>query len=131
MKTTKIGSKPRTFQDLILSLQRYWSERGCVILQPYDMEVGAGTFHTATFLRAIGPERTLSLCRFSAGCFPKRKRPGGPRRSMPGLISQVKRVAQVELSNGKLLVARFLSELRDAPTPRRLRKRQASQFRSN
>jgi len=56
MKTPKIGTKPRTFQDLIFSLQRYWSECGCVILQPYDMEVGAGTFHTATFLRAIGPE---------------------------------------------------------------------------
>lgn len=50
------ASAPRTFQDLIFALQRYWSERGCVILQPYDMEVGAGTFHTATFLRAIGPE---------------------------------------------------------------------------
>jgi len=47
----------RTFQDLILRLQRYWAECGCVLLQPYDMEVGAGTFHTATFLRAIGPER--------------------------------------------------------------------------
>jgi tetrameric-type glycyl-tRNA synthetase alpha subunit len=51
-----IGPRPRTFQDLIFALQRYWSARGCVILQPYDMEVGAGTFHTATFLRAIGPE---------------------------------------------------------------------------
>ncbi len=48
--------KPRTFQDLLLKLQCYWAERGCVILQPYDMEVGAGTFHTATFLRAVGPE---------------------------------------------------------------------------
>jgi glycyl-tRNA synthetase alpha chain len=56
MKTTKIGPKPRSFQDLIFTLQHYWSELGCVILQPYDMEVGAGTFHTATFLRAIGPE---------------------------------------------------------------------------
>jgi glycyl-tRNA synthetase alpha chain len=45
-----------TFQGLILALQDYWSARGCVILQPYDMEVGAGTFHPATFLRAIGPE---------------------------------------------------------------------------
>jgi glycyl-tRNA synthetase alpha chain len=56
MKTPKIGNTPRTFQDLIFSLQRYWADCGCVILQPYDMEVGAGTFHTATFLRAIGPE---------------------------------------------------------------------------
>jgi glycyl-tRNA synthetase alpha chain len=50
------GSTPRTFQDLIFVLQRYWADQGCVILEPYDMEVGAGTFHTATFLRAIGPE---------------------------------------------------------------------------
>ena len=47
---------PTTFQDLILSLQSYWADQGCVILKPYDMEVGAGTFHPATFLRAIGPE---------------------------------------------------------------------------
>src|SRR6201990_2528612 len=52
----KIGTAPQTFQELIFALQRYWSDRGCVILQPYDMEVGAGTFHTATFLRSIGPE---------------------------------------------------------------------------
>lgn len=45
-----------TFQGLIFSLQQFWAEHGCVILQPYDMEVGAGTFHPATFLRAIGPE---------------------------------------------------------------------------
>ena len=45
-----------TFQGLILALQRYWAAQGCVLLQPYDMEVGAGTFHPATFLRAIGPE---------------------------------------------------------------------------
>jgi len=46
----------QNFQDLILRLQSFWGDRGCVLLQPYDMEVGAGTFHTATFLRAIGPE---------------------------------------------------------------------------
>ena len=45
-----------TFQQIILRLQRYWGDRGCALLQPYDMEVGAGTSHTATFLRAIGPE---------------------------------------------------------------------------
>jgi glycyl-tRNA synthetase alpha chain len=45
-----------TFQDVILELSRFWGARGCALLQPYDMEVGAGTFHTATFLRAIGPE---------------------------------------------------------------------------
>jgi glycyl-tRNA synthetase alpha chain len=52
----KIGRAPRTFQELIFGLQRYWSDAGCVILEPYDMEVGAGTFHTATFLSAVGPE---------------------------------------------------------------------------
>ena len=45
-----------TFQDIIFILQQYWSEQGCIIVQPYDMEVGAGTFHPATFLRSIGPE---------------------------------------------------------------------------
>lgn len=49
-------SSKATFQELILSLQNYWAEQGCVLQQPYDMEVGAGTFHPATFLRAIGPE---------------------------------------------------------------------------
>jgi glycyl-tRNA synthetase alpha chain len=44
------------FQDVILNLERYWSNRGCIIQQPYDLEVGAGTFNPATFLRALGPE---------------------------------------------------------------------------
>ena len=47
---------PATFQELIRTLQAFWSERGCVVLQPYDMPMGAGTFHPATFLRALGPE---------------------------------------------------------------------------
>jgi len=51
-----INTPPATFQDLILSLQHYWADQGCVITQPYDMEMGAGTFHPATFLRSIGPE---------------------------------------------------------------------------
>jgi len=49
-------TKPDTFQDIILALQQFWATQGCVLLQPLDMEVGAGTFHPATFLRAIGPE---------------------------------------------------------------------------
>ena len=48
-------AKPNSFQDLILRLQNYWAEQGCAILQPYDMEVGAGTLHPATVLRALGP----------------------------------------------------------------------------
>jgi glycyl-tRNA synthetase alpha chain len=50
------SEKDSSFQGLILSLQKFWSDHGCVILQPLDMEIGAGTFHPATFLRAIGPE---------------------------------------------------------------------------
>jgi glycyl-tRNA synthetase alpha chain len=50
------GADPSTFQGMILALQQYWATQGCVLLQPYDMEMGAGTFHTATFLRSIGPE---------------------------------------------------------------------------
>src|SRR5580693_3653132 len=46
----------RSFQGLILALERYWADYGCVILQPYDMEVGAGTFHPATTLRSLGPK---------------------------------------------------------------------------
>ena len=49
-------AKPDSFQDLILSLQSYWAAQGCAILQPYDMEVGAGTLHPATVLRALGPK---------------------------------------------------------------------------
>ena len=50
----KLIKKPPTFQDTILTLQKYWSKQGCVILQPYDLEVGAGTFHPATTLRSLG-----------------------------------------------------------------------------
>src|ERR1700675_2459422 len=45
-----------TFQNLILTLHHYWADQGCVIHQPYDLEMGAGTFHPATFLRSLGPE---------------------------------------------------------------------------
>jgi glycyl-tRNA synthetase alpha chain len=50
----------KTFQDLILTLQNFWADQGCVLMQPYDLEVGAGTFHPATFLRSIGPENWRS-----------------------------------------------------------------------
>ncbi len=58
MVSKKIQKKPKfqTFQDTILNLQKFWSKHGCVILQPYDMEVGAGTFHPATTLRSLGPK---------------------------------------------------------------------------
>jgi glycyl-tRNA synthetase alpha chain len=56
MANNVASSPSNSFQDLILTLQHFWSEKGCVILQPYDMEVGAGTFHPATTLRSLGPE---------------------------------------------------------------------------
>ena len=61
------------FQQLIFELQNYWSNNGCVVLQPYDQEVGAGTFHTATFLAAIGPEP------FSAAYVQASRRPADGR----------------------------------------------------
>src|SRR3954467_13648489 len=64
-----------TFQQLILKLNAFWDRRGCALPQPYDMEVGAGTFHTATFLRAIGPEP-----RKAAFVQPSRRPQGGRAR---------------------------------------------------
>jgi glycyl-tRNA synthetase alpha chain len=55
-KAKEISGSQMSFQQLIFELQQYWSGHGCIIAQPYDMEMGAGTFHPATFLRAIGPE---------------------------------------------------------------------------
>jgi glycyl-tRNA synthetase alpha chain len=56
MPTSSGSPDVSTFQGLIFALEQYWANQGCVVLQPYDMEMGAGTFHTATFLRSIGPE---------------------------------------------------------------------------
>ncbi len=53
---SKQTTRPLSFQELILTLQRYWADQGCAILQPYDVEVGAGTLHPATTLRALGPK---------------------------------------------------------------------------
>ncbi len=58
---TQQSANAQTFQGLILVLQEFWAKQGCVVLQPLDMEVGAGTFHWGTFLRAIGPE-TWNAC---------------------------------------------------------------------
>ncbi|MEE8516826.1 MAG: glycine--tRNA ligase subunit alpha [Alphaproteobacteria bacterium] len=56
MAKTPTSETPTSFQDLILALQAFWAGQGCVILQPYDMEMGAGTFHPATLLRSLGPK---------------------------------------------------------------------------
>jgi len=55
-ETANKATAPLSFQDMILTLHSFWSKQGCVILQPYDMRVGAGTFHPATALRALGPQ---------------------------------------------------------------------------
>jgi glycyl-tRNA synthetase alpha chain len=57
---------PQTFQDLIFALQQIWAKQGCVILQPLDLEMGAGTFHPASFLKAIGPKPWS--CAYAQGC---------------------------------------------------------------
>lgn len=76
--STKSASalRPReAFQDLILTLQQFWGQQGCVVLQPYDMEVGAGTFHPATTLRALGP-RPWNACYVQPSRRPKDGRYG-------------------------------------------------------
>ena len=60
------GSQPPTFQDIVMNLQHYWAAQGCVVLQPYDGAVGAGTNHTATTLRSLGPD-TWRTC-YVQGC---------------------------------------------------------------
>ena len=74
------------FQDLILTLQEYWAGQGCLILQPYDMEMGAGTFHTATTLRALGPEalvRRLCAALAPADGRPLRREPDAAAALLP------------------------------------------------
>ena len=55
-KVKKKNLKSLSFQDIIMNLQKFWGKNGCVLLQPYDLEVGAGTFHPATTLRSLGPQ---------------------------------------------------------------------------
>ena len=55
-KIKKKSKKVKNFQETIFNLQKFWSKQGCIILQPYDLEVGAGTFHPATTLRSLGPK---------------------------------------------------------------------------
>ncbi|HKY94573.1 MAG TPA: glycine--tRNA ligase subunit alpha, partial [Kiloniellales bacterium] len=64
------------FQRLILNLQNYWAEQGCVVLQPYDLEVGAGTFHPATTLRSLGPDRVWNTAYVQPSRRPKDGRYG-------------------------------------------------------
>ena len=76
----------RSFQGFILALQRFWAEQGCVILQPYDMEMGAGTFHPATTLRALGPKR-WNAAYVQPSRRPKDGRYGGESQPAAALLS--------------------------------------------
>ena len=70
--------KPRSFQEVILRLQAYWAGQGCAVMQPYDMEVGAGTFHPATTLRSLGPNPWAA-----AYVQPSRRPPTGATATTP------------------------------------------------
>ncbi len=71
-----VSDLPRSFQEVILRLQTFWANQGCVILQPYDMEVGAGTFHPATALRSLGPDRSWNCAYVQPSRRPKDGRYG-------------------------------------------------------
>jgi glycyl-tRNA synthetase alpha chain len=82
-----LASQPLSFQKLILTLHHYWSDQGCVILQPYDMEMGAGTFHTATTLRALGPD------------------PGRPPSSSPAAARPMAAMARIPIVSALLSIS--------------------------
>ena len=83
-----------TFQNVILRLQDYWGRHGCALLQPYDMEVGAGTSHTATFLRALGPEP------WRAAYVQPSRRPKDGRPQQRIVFDALERAAEVGLGTG-------------------------------
>ena len=64
------ANQPPTFQDIVMNLQHYWASQGCVVLQPYDGEVGAGTNHTATTLRSLGPDTWRTCLRAAVAAVP-------------------------------------------------------------
>lgn len=96
-----------TFQGLILALQQYWADQGCVILQPLDMEVGAGTFHPATFLRALGPETWNS-----AYVQPSRRPTDGRYGENPNRLQHYYQFQVVMKPSPEDLQERYLNSLR-------------------
>ena len=96
-----------TFQGLILALQQYWADQGCVILQPLDMEVGAGTFHPATFLRALGPETWNS-----AYVQPSRRPTDGRYGETPNRLQHYYQFQVVMKPSPEDLQERYLNSLR-------------------
>lgn len=97
-----------TFQDIILKLQKYWAKVGCVILQPYDKEMGAGTSHTATFLRSIGPEPW-----FSAYVQPSRRPKDGRYGESPNRLQHYYQFQVVLKPSPKNIQELYLESLRE------------------
>jgi len=97
-----------SFQELIFTLERYWSRQGCVILQPYDMEVGAGTFHPGTFLRAIGPEPWNA-----AYVQPSRRPTDGRYGENPNRLQHYYQFQVVMKPSPKAIQALYLDSLRE------------------
>ncbi len=96
-----------SFQDLILRLQNFWSQQGCALIQPLDMEVGAGTFHPATFLRAIGPEPW-----FSAYVQPSRRPTDGRYGQNPNRLQHYYQFQVVQKPSPDNLQALYLDSLK-------------------
>jgi len=96
-----------SFQQTILRLQAYWAEQGCAILQPYDMEMGAGTFHTATFLRAVGPEPWQA-----AYVQPSRRPRDGRYGDNPNRLQHYYQFQVVLKPSPRDILARYLDSLR-------------------
>jgi len=96
-----------TFQDVIQTLNRYWAEQGCVLLQPLDLEVGAGTFHPATFLRALGPEPWAA-----AYVQPCRRPTDGRYGENPNRLQQYYQYQVVLKPNPDDVVERYFGSLR-------------------
>ena len=103
MARARLADRPRTFQDLILRLQQYWAAQGCVLMQPYDLEVGAGTFHVATFLRAVGPEPWRA-----AYVQPSRRPTDGRYGDNPNRLQQLALVNRYRPSAGLTVHRRFV-----------------------
>ncbi len=108
MPSPDLQASPKTitFQNIIFELQTFWSKQGCIILQPYDMEMGAGTFHPATFLRSIGPEPW-----FAAYVQPSRRPTDGRFGENPNRTQQYFQFQVVMKPNPLDIVDKFINSL--------------------
>ena len=116
-----LGTPPRTFQELIFALQKYWADQGCVILQPYDMEMGAGTFHTATFLQIHRSRALVGSVR--AAFTPSHRRPVRRQSVSPAALLPIPGSHQTFAAADSRSVSRITARagLRHARTRRAIR----------